>query len=84
MNTRLQRQTKLQEKSHTRHKQYGANVTSLYLIRPDGCIGFRSQPIEIEPLLKYLNHLFLLNRDQRSQKLKQQELAFTVYKHSNI
>ncbi|MBD2448923.1 FAD-dependent monooxygenase [Nostoc sp. FACHB-152] len=74
----------LQDESHTLHKRYGANAAALYLIRPDGYIGFRSQPIAVEPLLKYLNHLFLLNRDQRSQELKQQELATTVYEHSNI
>jgi hypothetical protein len=51
----------LQDVSGTLHKQYGANAESLYLIRPDGYIGFRSQPVAVEPLLEYLSHLFLLD-----------------------
>lgn len=73
----------LQDKSCTLHKQYGANTESLYLIRPDGYIGFRSQPIAIEPLLKYLNHLFLLGSNHLVQKLEQQKLTTNVYEHSN-
>ncbi len=51
----------LQDVSGTLHKQYGVNAESLYLIRPDGYIGFRSQPVAAEPLLEYLSHLFLLD-----------------------
>lgn len=40
------------------HKLYGANVESLYFVRPDGYVGFRSQPAEEEPLLRYLDDLF--------------------------
>lgn len=42
------------------HQSYGARAESLYLIRPDGYIGFRSQPTLKEALLQYLNKLFLL------------------------
>jgi hypothetical protein len=42
------------------HQTYGAGAESLYLIRPDGYIGFRSQPVEKEPLLQYLSQLFWL------------------------
>lgn len=42
------------------HTLYGAGAQSLYFIRPDGYIGFRSQPIEEEQLLDYLGKLFLL------------------------
>jgi hypothetical protein len=42
------------------HQRYGARAESLYLIRPDGYIGFRSQPTLKEALLQYLNKLFLL------------------------
>jgi 2-polyprenyl-6-methoxyphenol hydroxylase-like FAD-dependent oxidoreductase len=42
------------------HQTYGAGAESLYLIRPDGYIGFRSQPVEKEPLLQYLRQLFWL------------------------
>jgi 2-polyprenyl-6-methoxyphenol hydroxylase-like FAD-dependent oxidoreductase len=47
-----------EDKLHTR---YGAEVASLYLIRPDGYISFRSQPVCEEPLLAYLGTLFLLD-----------------------
>lgn len=43
------------------HTRYGARVASLYFIRPDGYIGFRSQPVREEPLLDYLGTLFLLD-----------------------
>ncbi|WP_416667757.1 hypothetical protein [Egbenema bharatensis] len=43
------------------HQQYGAAAESLYLIRPDGYIGFRSQPIEAEPLLQYWHTQFQRN-----------------------
>jgi len=36
------------------HELYGASTESLYLIRPDGYVGFRSQPAEVEPLIEYL------------------------------
>lgn len=42
------------------HRRYGAGAASLYFIRPDGYIGFRSQPAREEPLLEYLGKLFLL------------------------
>jgi hypothetical protein len=43
------------------HIRYGAEVASLYFIRPDGYIGFRSQPVREEPLLDYLRTIFLLD-----------------------
>ena len=36
------------------HELYGASAESLYLIRPDGYVGFRGQPAEVEPLIEYL------------------------------
>lgn len=45
------------------HKTYGAGAESLYFIRPDGYIGFRSQPIQEEKLHQYLSNLFLLRRN---------------------
>jgi 2-polyprenyl-6-methoxyphenol hydroxylase-like FAD-dependent oxidoreductase len=36
------------------HELYGASTESLYLIRPDGHVGFRGQPAEAEPLIEYL------------------------------
>lgn len=37
------------------HHAYGAGTESLYLIRPDGYIGFRSQPAKLEPLEQHLS-----------------------------
>jgi 2-polyprenyl-6-methoxyphenol hydroxylase-like FAD-dependent oxidoreductase len=36
------------------HELYGARAESLYLVRPDGYVGFRGQPAEAEPLIEYL------------------------------
>jgi len=41
------------------HHRYGARVDCLYLIRPDGYVGFRSQPVEAEALESYLGRTFL-------------------------
>ena len=40
------------------HSLYGARTESLYLIRPDGYVGFRSQPADEDPLLDYLRTVF--------------------------
>jgi len=42
------------------HELYGAGAESLYLIRPDGYVGLRGQPAAAEPLLEYLDRMFLL------------------------
>jgi 2-polyprenyl-6-methoxyphenol hydroxylase-like FAD-dependent oxidoreductase len=60
----------LQDESGTLHKQYGANAASLYLIRPDGYISFRSQPLAAEPLLEYLSRLFLLDGRRSYQEIQ--------------
>ena len=41
------------------HHRYGARIESLYLIRPDGYIGFRSQPADGEALQSYLAKIFV-------------------------
>ena len=41
------------------HHRYGARSACLYVIRPDGYIGFRSQPPDAEALNAYLTRLFL-------------------------
>jgi 2-polyprenyl-6-methoxyphenol hydroxylase-like FAD-dependent oxidoreductase len=41
------------------HHRYGARHQCLYLIRPDGYVGFRSQPVTADSLEDYLHHIFL-------------------------
>jgi 2-polyprenyl-6-methoxyphenol hydroxylase-like FAD-dependent oxidoreductase len=45
------------------HARYGATSPSLYFIRPDGYIGHSCQPVQEEPLLNYLEHWFVRNRE---------------------
>jgi 2-polyprenyl-6-methoxyphenol hydroxylase-like FAD-dependent oxidoreductase len=40
------------------HHRYGASAESLYLVRPDGYIAFRSQPAAAQPVLDHLARLF--------------------------
>jgi hypothetical protein len=40
------------------HDHFGARSESLYLIRPDGYVGYRSQPADAEHLGSYLETLF--------------------------
>ncbi|MFA6209845.1 MAG: FAD-dependent monooxygenase [Candidatus Obscuribacterales bacterium] len=42
----------------TAHQVYGASSESLYLLRPDTYIGFRSQPAMYEPLHKHFTSVF--------------------------
>lgn len=39
------------------HNTYGSSSEGLFLIRPDGYIGFRSQPAKMEPVVEHLNKL---------------------------
>ncbi|MGH7205546.1 MAG: FAD-dependent monooxygenase [Nitrospiraceae bacterium] len=41
------------------HHQYGAGSECLYLIRPDGYVGYRSQPAEADRLFAYLKTIFI-------------------------
>ena len=52
--------TLLLDPEHVLHTRYGAESPSLYFLRPDGYIGFCCQPARIEPLLRYLEKLFVL------------------------
>jgi hypothetical protein len=48
----------------TLHELYGAGAESLYLIRPDGYVGLRGQLAASEPLLEYLDRVFLLDSER--------------------
>jgi hypothetical protein len=41
------------------HHRYGARSACLYVVRPDGYIGFRSQPPDREALTSYFSQIFL-------------------------
>lgn len=41
------------------HRRYTAYQDSVFLIRPDGYVGYRGQPADPEPLLLYLCQLFV-------------------------
>jgi hypothetical protein len=41
------------------HRQYGAGSECLYLIRPDGYVGYRSQPADPGRLSAYLQTMFI-------------------------
>jgi len=41
------------------HSEYGASAECLYLIRPDGFIGFRSQPAEQSTLLEHIRGILI-------------------------
>src|SRR5262249_1402191 len=41
------------------HHRFGARNACLYVVRPDGYIGFRSQPPDPEALKSYLTQIFL-------------------------
>lgn len=43
---------------HAVHQRYGASAECLYLIRPDGYIGFRAQPADVAKLRDYLESIF--------------------------
>ncbi len=40
------------------HRRYGAAAESLYLVRPDGYIAFRSQPAHAQPVIGHLRTVF--------------------------
>ena len=60
----------LVDPDHEVHKTYGAKAESLYLVRPDGYVGFRGQPVAAEPLVEYLDRLFSL--DGKHPKTRQE------------
>jgi len=41
------------------HKRYNAEMPSLFLIRPDGYIAYRGQPVDLDDLKAYLDNLFI-------------------------
>jgi hypothetical protein len=48
----------LLDTQHEAQRLYGARHDRLYLVRPDGYIGFHGEPALLEPLLDYLGRVF--------------------------
>ncbi len=47
----------LQDAGSEFHSMFGAETECLYLVRPDGYVGFRCQPALGEPLMKHLEQI---------------------------
>jgi 2-polyprenyl-6-methoxyphenol hydroxylase-like FAD-dependent oxidoreductase len=41
------------------HRRYGAGAECVYVVRPDGYIGYRAQPLDIDKLLRWLARTLL-------------------------
>ena len=48
----------LRDPKHATHKAYGAEAACLYLVRPDGYVGFRSFLADEAALFEYLQGNF--------------------------
>jgi len=48
----------LLDDEHVFHRRFGAGAECLYLVRPDGYVGFRAQPATWEPLAEHLDKIF--------------------------
>lgn len=48
----------LLDSDSTLHRRFGAGSECLYLVRPDGYVGFRSQPADESKLFEYLELIF--------------------------
>jgi 2-polyprenyl-6-methoxyphenol hydroxylase-like FAD-dependent oxidoreductase len=48
----------IQDPGGSLHERFGARAACLYLIRPDGYVGYRSQPPDAEKLRRYLGRIF--------------------------
>jgi 2-polyprenyl-6-methoxyphenol hydroxylase-like FAD-dependent oxidoreductase len=54
----------LHDPKHFTHKVYGAEGACLYLVRPDGYVGFRSSLADLPALLEYLHGNFGIGAKQ--------------------
>jgi 2-polyprenyl-6-methoxyphenol hydroxylase-like FAD-dependent oxidoreductase len=52
--------TRVHDPKQVLHQRYGARRDCLYLIRPDGYVGFRSEPAERSALGRHLDRVFVL------------------------
>lgn len=54
----------ISDRGGTLHHRYGARGACLYLVRPDGHVGFRGHPVESPPLLAHLEALLAPGRSE--------------------
>jgi hypothetical protein len=52
--------TVLRDPDHGTHRTYGANTPCLYLVRPDGYVGFRSRIASESRLVDYMRRNFIM------------------------
>jgi hypothetical protein len=57
---------RLHDPKHFTHKAYGAEGACIYLVRPDGYVGFRSSLADVPALLEYLQGNFGISANQVS------------------
>ena len=58
--------------------QHGVRTDTLVLVRPDGYVGFRSQPAELPPLLAHLDRYLIAGRSENGDAAARNSLAMTV------
>jgi hypothetical protein len=51
----------LHDSSGLLHDRFGARAACLYLIRPDGYVGYRSMPPDVGKLREYLGRIFTVS-----------------------
>src|SRR5262249_21569399 len=49
----------IRDPSHALHRRYGATARSVYLIRPDAYVGYRSQRADSKPLVDHLSKILI-------------------------
>ncbi|KAJ3049126.1 hypothetical protein HK102_012556, partial [Quaeritorhiza haematococci] len=50
---------RLPDPANTLHRRFGAEGACLYLVRPDGFIGFRARPLDPMAFRDYLKRIFV-------------------------
>jgi hypothetical protein len=56
------------DREQTLHKAFAASSETLYWVRPDLYVGFRSQPADLRSLLEYLGGIYKATREVTASK----------------
>jgi 2-polyprenyl-6-methoxyphenol hydroxylase-like FAD-dependent oxidoreductase len=66
----------LLDTTKTAHERYEVSTTTaLYLIRPDGYIGYRSSPSDIEGVIEYMNRVLGVTPEMLRERLQENALV---------